>query len=118
MWLWAKSFNNYSLLTPNYNCVCASCSVVRSHNPCAVGSSGIVIAEKQQVLQICTPANKIISKNLYVSWLAGVHGLMIVCALFFLLITAMPKQGSRFRVALDDRRAVLIEGEWLNTRAT
>lgn len=38
--------------------------VIQSRNPTTIGSSGIVIAEKQQVLQICTPTSgKIISKK-------------------------------------------------------
>lgn len=49
-------------VTKLFVCLCFYSPVVRSRNPCAIGSLGIVIAEKQQVLQICTPANKIISK--------------------------------------------------------
>ncbi|KAF1336002.1 Vacuolar protein sorting-associated protein 16, partial [Globisporangium splendens] len=54
--------------------------VIASENPTIIGAEGIVIAEKQQVLQICTRSSgKVIT---------------------------LPKQGSRFRVALDDRRGV------------
>ncbi|TYZ60541.1 hypothetical protein PybrP1_003074 [[Pythium] brassicae (nom. inval.)] len=59
-------------------------------NPRLVGVSGIVVAEKQQVLQLCTPSNRIIT---------------------------LPKLGSRFRVVLDDQRVVQVEGVWLLQRS-
>uniref|UniRef100_A0AAV1VLV2 Uncharacterized protein n=1 Tax=Peronospora matthiolae TaxID=2874970 RepID=A0AAV1VLV2_9STRA len=73
--------------------------VVQSRNPCNIGLRGIVVAETQHTVQLCSPAPSSDDKNHHGS------------------LRTLFKSGSSFRVHLNATRTLILDSTWFADRA-